>query len=58
MLYYINQNRSIFVAMKGGKRLNAGRKKSDETKPIAFRVPMLKIKEVRELVYNYLNKKV
>ncbi len=43
--------------MKGGKRNNAGRKHSEPTKPIAFRVPLIKIKEVRELVYNYLNRK-
>ena len=42
--------------MRGGKRENAGRKSlyNEPTKGVWFTVPISKVKEVKELVKNYL----
>lgn len=46
------------VLKKGGKRIGAGRPKSERepTKTIAFRVPISVIPDVKVLVKNYLEK--
>ena len=50
---YLDYIRRKLIDMKN----QVGRPKSEPTKVIGFRVPFCQIKEVQELVRNYLHKK-